>query len=127
MKLKVQYFDHLMQRADSLEKTVMLGKIEGRRRREWQRMRCLDGITDSTGHEFEQTPSVLVLSHVQLFATPMTVAHRAPLSMGFSRQEYWSGLPCPSPGDLPDPGIKPGSPTLQMDSLPSEPPGEPRR
>ena len=104
---------------------MMLGKIEGRRRREWQRMRCLDGITDSTGHEFEQTPSVLVLSHVQLFATPMTVAHRAPLSMGFSRQEYWSGLPCPSPGDLPDPGIKPGSPTLQMDSLPSEPPGKP--
>ena len=125
LKLKLQCFGHLIQRADSLEKTVMLGKIEGRRRREWQRMRCLDGITDSTGHEFEQTPSVLVLSHVQLFATPMTVAHRAPLSMGFSRQEYWSGLPCPSPGDLPDPGIKPGSPTLQMDSLPSEPPGKP--
>ena len=56
MKLKLQYFDHLMQRANSLEKTVMLGKIEGRRRREWERMRCLDGITDSTGHEFKQTP-----------------------------------------------------------------------
>ena len=45
--------------------------------------------------------------------------------MGFSRQEYWSGLPCPSPGDLPDPGIEPGSPTLQADALPSEPPGKP--
>ena len=44
---------------------------------------------------------------------------------GFSRQEYWSGLPCPPPGDLPNPGIRPGSPTLQVDSLPSEPPGKP--
>ena len=51
-------------------------------------------------------------SCVQLFVTPWTVAHQAPLSMGFSRQEYWSGLPCPSPGDLPDPGIKPTSPAL---------------
>ena len=50
-----------------------------------------------------------VLSHVQLFATPWTVAHQAPLSMGFSRQEYWSGLLCPLPGDLPDPGIEPMS------------------
>ena len=46
--------------------------------------------------------------------------------MGFSRQEYWSGLPFPSPGDLPDPAIKPGSPTLQADALPSAPPGEPQ-
>ena len=52
------------------------------------------------------------LSHVQLFATPWTVAYQAPQSMGFSRQESWSGLPFPSPGDFPDPGIKPGSPTL---------------
>ena len=51
--------------------------------------------------------------------------HQVPLSMGFSRQEYWSGLPFPSPGDLPDPGIEPISPTLQADSLPSEPPGSP--
>ena len=49
------------------------------------------------------------LSPVQLFATPWTVAHEAPLSMGFSRQENWSGLPCSPPGDLPDPGIKPTS------------------
>ena len=51
--------------------------------------------------------------------------HQAPLSMEFSRQEYWSGLPCPPPGDLPDPGIKAGSPVLQADSLPAEPPGNP--
>ena len=61
------------------------------------------------------------LGRVQLFATPRTIAYQAPLSMEFSRQEYWSGLPFPSPGDLPDPGIKPGSPALQANSLPSEP------
>ena len=65
------------------------------------------------------------LSHVQLFVTPWTVAHQAPPSMGFSRQEYWSGLPFPSPGDLPDPGIESRSPTLQADALTSEPPGKP--
>ena len=65
------------------------------------------------------------LSRVRLFATPWTVAYQAPLSMGFSRQEYWSGLPFPSPGDLPDPGIEPRSPTLQADTLTSEPPGKP--
>ena len=53
------------------------------------------------------------------------ITHQAPLSMGSSRQEYWSGLPFPSPGDLPDPGIEPRSPVLQADSLPFEPPGEP--
>ena len=56
---------------------------------------------------------------------PWTVAHQAPLSMGFPRQQYWSGLPFPSPGQLSDPGIKPRSPALQADSLPSEPPGQP--
>ena len=65
------------------------------------------------------------LSHVQLFATPWTVAYQAPRSMGFSRQEYWSGLPFPSPGDLPNPGIEPGSPALQTDVLLSEPLGKP--
>ena len=63
------------------------------------------------------------LSHVQLFATPWTVAYQAPPSMGFSRQEYWSGLPLPSPGDLPDPGIEPRSSAFQADALTSEPPG----
>ena len=66
-----------------------------------------------------------LLSLVWLFATPWTVAGQAPRSMEFSRQEYWSGLPFPSPGDLPHTGIEPGSPTLQADSSPSEPPGKP--
>ena len=64
-------------------------------------------------------------SHVELCAALWTVACQAPLSMEFSRQEYWNGLSCPPPGDLPDPGIKPGSPALQVDSLLSEPPGKP--
>ena len=67
----------------------------------------------------------VLLSHVQLFVTPWTVANQAPLSMGFPRQEYWSGLPFPPPGDLPDPGTEPVSPTFQADSLPSEPRGKP--
>ena len=62
------------------------------------------------------------LSRVRLFVTPWTVAYQAPPSMGFSRQECWSGLPLPSPGDLPDPGIEPRSPALQVDALLSEPP-----
>ena len=60
-----------------------------------------------------------------VFVTPRTVAHQAPQSMEFSRQEYWSGLPCPSPGDLPNPRIESRSPTLQADSLPSELLGKP--
>ena len=63
-------------------------------------------------------------SHVRLFATPWTVAYQALPSLGFSKQEYWSGLPFPSPGDLPNPGIEPGSPILQADALPSEPLGK---
>ena len=59
------------------------------------------------------------------FATLWTIACQAPLSMGFSKQENWSGLPLPSLGDLPDPGIEPGSPALQADALPSELPGKP--
>ena len=68
------------------------------------------------------------LSRVRLFATPWTVAHQAPPSMGFSMQEYWNGLPFPSPGDLPNPGITPRSPALQADALTSEqdPPNEER-
>ena len=66
--------------------------------------------------------AVLSLSRVRLFATPRTSAHQAAVSMEFSRQEHWSGMPFPTPGELPNPGIEPGSPTLQADSLPSEPP-----
>ena len=67
---------------------------------------------------------VKLLSRVRLFATPWTVAYQASLSVGFSRQEYWSGLSFPSPGDCPNSGIEPGSPTWQADTLPSEPPGK---
>ena len=70
-------------------------------------------------------PGCAMLCHsaVSDYMTPRTGARQAPLSMGFSRQEYWSGLPCPPPGDLPDPGIKLRSPALQVDSLPTEPSG----
>ena len=165
-----------MRRVDSLENTLMLGGIGGRRRRGWQRMRWLDGITDSMDMslselrelvmekeawcaaihgvakiqtqlsdwtELKLKPKILrnslqkkwwVLtatlqtlaeplnstcsespeqnSRVRWFTTLWTIAHEAPLSMGFCRQGCWSGLPFTSPGDLPDPGIEPGSPTL---------------
>ena len=96
LKLKLQYFGHLMRRLDSLEKTLMLGGIGGRRKRGQQRMRWVDGITDS----MDMLLLLLLLSrfsHVQLCATPWTEAYQASPSMGFSRQEHWSGLPFPSP------------------------------
>ena len=64
-------------------------------------------------------------SSILVLRIPWTVAYQPSPSMGFSGQEYWSGLPFPSPGDLPDPGIEPGSPTLEADALTSEPPGKP--
>ena len=75
-------------------------------------------------YNHRRSEEVKSLSFVQLLVTPWTVAYKAPLSMEFSRQEYWSGLPFPSPGDLPHPVIKPGSPALQADPLLSEPPGK---
>ena len=72
------------------------------------------------GKEDRRVAVCYSLSHVRLFVTPWTVAHQTPLSVGFSRQEYWSGLPFPSPGDLLDPRIKPRSPALQADSLSPE-------
>ena len=69
---------------------------------------------------FVMKVKVKSLSHVQLFVNSWTVAYQVPPSVGFSRQEYWSGLPFPSPGDLPDPGTEPGSPALRVDALPSE-------
>ena len=88
--------------------------------------KCISGRMNTARVLFAYS-EVKSLSRVWLFSTPWTVAHQAPPSMEFSRQEYWSGLPFPSPGDLLDPGIKPGSPTLRADTLPSEPPGNPKR
>ena len=68
-------------------------------------------------------------SHIGLFAALWTIARQAPLSMGFSRQEYWSGMPCPPPGDFSHPGIKPTfpvTPAVQVDSLPAKPLGKPK-
>ena len=74
----------------------------------------------------QQKVKVKSLRRVPLFATPGAVTYQAPPTMGFSRQECWSGLPFPSPGDNPNPGIEPGSPALQADALPFEPPGKPK-
>ena len=81
------------------------------------------GAGPLVSYESSRTETVMKLVTQLCLGTPWTVACQAPLSMGFSRQEYWNGLPFPSPGDLSKPGIKSGSPALQADSLPSEPPG----
>ena len=78
------------------------------------------------GNLLETKVKVKSLSRVRLFVTPWTIAYQAPPSMIFSRQEYWNGLLFPSPGDLPDPGIEPGSPALEADALTSEPPRKPQ-
>ena len=80
----------------------------------------------STSWQIDGSEWVKSISRVRPFVTPWTVAHQAPQSMEFSRQEYWSGLPFPFPGDLPNPGIEPRSPALQADALPLEPPGKPQ-
>ena len=84
----------------------------------------LDMIQKEISGHMERKWKCQSLSHVQLFASSWTIAHHARLSTGFSRQQYWSGLPFPSPGNLPDPGSEPRSPALQADSLLSEPPGK---
>ena len=99
-------------------------------RRQSTRLPCpWDSLGKNTGvgcHFLLQSVKVKSLSRVRLLTTPWTAAYQAPPSMGFSRQEYWSGLPFPSPGDLPDPGIEPGSPAFQADALTAEPPGKNR-
>ena len=89
-------------------------------------VRVLQGIEHAVCVYINTHICVLSLSHVPLFVTPRTVAHQAPLSMGFSRQEYWRGVPFPTPGDLPDPGVEPKSlsfPALAGRFFTTEPPG----
>ena len=87
----------------------------------------LAGVFLTTSTTWEVLNILLKKLHscVPVFVTPWIVTHQAPLSLGFPKQEHWGGLPFPSPRGLPDPGIEPGSPALQADSLPSEPPGKP--
>ena len=84
----------------------------------WESQPALCLFVTTEGFQGPVCVCVQLLSRVRLFVTPWTVARQAPLSMGFSRQEHWSGLPCPPPGDLPDPGIEHASPALQAGSLP---------
>ena len=79
----------------------------------------------NTSYVFQGCARACLFSRVQLFATSWTVVHQTLLSMGFPRQEYWNGLPCPPPGDFPDPGIKLSSPALAGGFFTTEPPGKP--
>ena len=81
-------------------------------------------IHEPKRHWSEHISVVYLLSHIQLYATPWTVSHQVPVSKGFPRQEYWSGLSFPSPGDLPDLGMEPTSPALTGGFLTAEPPGK---
>ena len=106
-------------RGASWPRDWMLSSMAGRShqgspKNPWRDGLCLE-------YAYASEVKVKSLSRVRLFETPWTVAHQAPPSMGFSKQEYWSGLPFPSPGNLPDPGIEPGSPAFQADVLTSEP------
>ena len=142
LTLKRRYFGHLLLRTDSSEKTLMLGKIESRKRKGQQRMRWLDGMrwwwTGKPGepqsmgsrrvrYDWGAEHSAAVVSHAITSdsATPWAVACQALLSMGFLRQEYCNGLPFPSPDDFPGPGIKPSaSPALAGEFFTTEPPGK---
>ena len=106
-----------------LKKTTLFSKLNGILLTQGEEIPHAQGKGKAPPKPWKKMKS---LSRVRLFVTPWTVAYQAPLSMEFSREEYWSGLPFPSPGDLPHPGIEPGSPALQADGLLSEPPGKPK-
>ena len=91
----------------------------------WLTPSGLWGLYIAPGNWLSQLCESEVAQSCPTLCDPWTEAHQAPPSLGFSRQEYWSGLPFPSPGDLPNPGIEPRSPTLQADALTSAPPGKP--
>ena len=110
------------------QKCVLLVRVhDGRVSSSYDLSQCLAKCFTKKESESEVAQSCLTLCNPMDCATPWTVACQAPPSVGFSRQEYWGELPFPFPGDLPDPGKEPRSPTLQGDSLPSEPPGNPPR
>ena len=106
-----------------LKKTTLFSKLNGILLTQGEEIPHAQGKGKAPPKPWKKMKS---LSRVRLFVTPGTVAYQAPLSMEFSREEYWSGLPFPSPGDLPHPGIEPGSPALQAEGLLSEPPGKPK-
>ena len=95
----------------------MTGRLNNNHHHLWKRQQCCPMGKGEYSKSIVKKVKVKSLSCVQLFSTPWTTAYQAPLSIGFSRQEYWSGLPFPSPGDLPHPGIEPGSPALQAGSF----------
>ena len=138
LELPLVWFTYLSERPGSGSKQLYLAAKEkllksnsGRPQASHLTFPGLRSTSVKWGSEWDNTvrlpalkTGVKWLSPVRLFATPWTVAYHAPPSMGFSRQEYWSGLPFPSPEDLPDPGFEPGSPSLWAHALPSEPPGK---
>lgn len=135
--LSIRQGENKVQRMVEMVSRVILGKLKQTFQAKPVALMTASHIP-SQSHGHSQLPRLLgnvarlrrrryqSFSHVRLFVIPCAVARQAPLSVGFSRQEYWSRLPFPSPGDLPNPGIEPRSPALQADSLPSELPGQPR-